>query len=184
MKKRLLFLLLFLIQLVPLLAQQDSTISEDKKKAIYSRARKATILSAVLPGAGQVYNKKAWKVPIIYAGLGASAYFFTQNYNNYTYYRKNLIALNDEDASTVNTTPYSSTDLQNLKRDSRNRRDISAVAFVGVYLLNLIDANVDAHLSTFDVSDNLSLRVVPAFPSGQLLAGMTLTLHFKRWNWY
>ena len=180
MKKHTFLLLLFLIKLGTLCAQQDSTLSDDKKKAIYSRARKATVLSAVLPGAGQVYNKKAWKVPIVYAGLGASAFFFVQNYNNYSYYRKNLIALNDNDASTVNTTPYSSGDLQNLKRDSRNRRDISAVAFLGVYLLNLIDANVDAHLSTFDVSDNLSMRIMPAFPDGQLIAGMRLTIHFKQ----
>ncbi len=180
MKKSLLLLLIFYLKLGIVVAQQDSALTDDKKKAIYSRARKATVLSAVLPGAGQVYNKKAWKVPIIYAGLGASAYFFVQNYNDYQFYRTNLIALNDDDATTVNTTPYSTSDLIDLKQGSRNRRDISAVAFVGVYLLNLIDANVDAHLSTFDVSDNLTMRLSPVFPNGQMVAGLSFRIHFKR----
>lgn len=131
------------------------------KKKIYSEPRKATIMSALLPGLGQVYNKKIWKVPIIYAGLGGFGYMFIANNNEYRYYRKNLIAVYDEDPATVNTSGYSGDQLRLLKIQYRRYRDIGIIGMSLVYIFNIIDANVDGHLKTFDVSDDLSLHVDP-----------------------
>ena len=143
-------------------ASDSAKTSAERKKAIYSAPRKASILSAVLPGAGQVYNKKYWKVPIIYAGLGASAYYFYINNGPYNDYRR---ALRESDAgpgfATVDGTSYSTENLLILKNEYRRQRDLGAVGVLVFYLLNIVDANVDAHLRTFDVSDDLSLQIKP-----------------------
>ncbi|MBN8693639.1 MAG: hypothetical protein J0L69_10605 [Bacteroidetes bacterium] len=144
------------------LAQTD-TVKVEKKKTVstYRRARTASIMSAVLPGAGQVYNKKYWKVPIIYAGLGGFGYLFYVNQERFSYYSKNLKAEYDDDASTINETGYSGTQLQTLKADYRKTRDLGLIGCAVFYALNILDANVDAHLTTFDVSDDLSLQIKP-----------------------
>ncbi|MBL7896458.1 MAG: hypothetical protein JNK50_14265 [Bacteroidia bacterium] len=144
------------------LAQTD-TVKVEKKKTVstYRRARTASIMSAVLPGAGQVYNKKYWKVPIIYAGLGGFGYLFYVNQERFSYYSKNLKAEYDDDASTINETGYSGTQLQTLKADYRKTRDLGIIGCAVFYALNILDANVDAHLTTFDVSDDLSLQIKP-----------------------
>src|SRR5207342_636009 len=138
---------------------RDSAKVEHKR--IYSRAHKATIFSAVLPGAGQVYNKKYWKVPIIYAALGGMGYLFYINNYDYNYYRTNLAAKYDNDSSTNNETPYSTDQLIELKKSYKKNRDLAIIGGSLVYLINIIDANVDAHLATFDVSDDLSMKLSP-----------------------
>jgi hypothetical protein len=151
-------------------------------KAIYSTARKATIMSAVFPGLGQIYNHKYWKAPIIYAALGGLGYWGVTNQIKYKYYSDNLKYENDGDASTINVTRYKTADLITEKRYYRKYRDIAIMAGVLVYLVNVIDANVDAHLRTFDVSDDLSLQVNPYSNLGynnKLQAGLTLKLKFK-----
>lgn len=155
----LLFIFLFHKQFMT--AQVDTVKTEKKNKAIYKKARIATVMSAVLPGAGQVYNKKYWKVPIIYAGLGGFGYLFAVNQEKFAYYSKHLKAEYDDDASTVNTSGYSGTQLQTLKNDYRKTRDLGIIGCAIIYALNIIDANVDAHLRTFDVSDDLSLKLSP-----------------------
>ncbi len=124
---------------------QIDTIQEVNKT---HSPKKAGILSAVLPGAGQVYNKKWWKVPIVYAGLGASAYFFDVNQYNFKGYRDLYIETGD-------------LEVFNAMEDSRRWRDISAMAFIAVYGLQVVDAIVDAHLFYFDVSDDLSFNWTP-----------------------
>ncbi len=143
---------------------QSDTVKVDKKKnkkAIYGEARKATIMSAILPGLGQAYNRKWWKVPIVYAGLGGFGYLLYTNQQNFSYYAKNLKAENDGDANTINETKYNSDQLLNLKNDFRKYRDLGAIGCAIIYVLNIVDANVDAHLKTFDVSDDLSLELKP-----------------------
>ncbi len=165
-------------------AQSSSTDSSAIKKTNHS-PKKAAILSAILPGAGQVYNRKAWKIPIIYAGLGGFGYMFYTQQNKYSYYRKNLIAENDENPSTINETGYSTPQLQTLKIQHRRYRDIGALALVAVYVVNIIDANVDAHLKTFDVSDDLSIQLKPSlkeysvFGFCSLSPAITIKLNFK-----
>lgn len=166
-------------------AQVDSVETKKlTKKAIYGAARKATIMSALVPGLGQVYNKKYWKVPIIYGALGGLGYFFIQNNNKYNLYRSNLKAIYDDDSSTKNQTLFNETQLVTLKNYYRRYRDLSIIGGVLIYTLNIIDANVDAHLSTFDVSDDLSLQISPygqLAPTSNLClqTGISLKLHFK-----
>lgn len=145
----------------------------------------AVALSAVIPGAGQIYNKKAWKIPIIYAGLAASTYYvvhFAKETNIYKYeYRYRMQGktdlLNPQLATKDDETILS------LKSLNQRRMEVSIAATAVVYALNLIDALVDAHLFYFDISDNLSMQWVPSIlpnSCGQYNSyGVTLSLSFK-----
>jgi len=125
--------------------------------------RKATILSTILPGAGQVYNRKYWKVPLVYAALGATAYYINYNNKNYKQYNNALIRRFDTDSTNELFTEISNDNLRILSDGFRRNRDLSFAAATIVYVLNIIDAHVDAHLYTFNVSDDLSLKVEPVF---------------------
>jgi Family of unknown function (DUF5683) len=169
--------------------QQDSLKAVHKKdslnsrKAIYSSARKATIMSACLPGLGQIYNKKYWKVPIIYAALGGITYWGINNQKQYKEYSNSLRAIYDDDPETNNTTIYTDpTQLVTQKKYYRKYRDIAIMLGSLVYIINIIDANVDAHLKTFDVSDDLSMQVKPYSNidyNNKFQAGLSLKLTFK-----
>ncbi len=144
-----------------------------------TRAVKATIFSACLPGLGQAYNKKYWKIPIIYAGLGGFGYLFVKNNVKYIKYRNDLKYENDDDASTLNSSPYNTQQLIILKHRYRRYRDLSIIGGSIVYILNILDANVDAHLYNFDVSDNLSLNIKPyADYQTSFSTGLQLNLNF------
>lgn len=147
------------------LNNQDDSLSkvQANRKKHYSAARKASIMSAVLPGLGQAVNKKYWKIPIIYAAFGGLAYMYDNNNNLYRFYRKNHIAETDDDSSTLNTTFYTASQLQEQKRFYQKNRNFAVIGIGLVYLLNIVDANVDAHLKSFDVSDDLSLQINPWF---------------------
>ena len=152
------------------------------KKAIYSSARKASIMSACLPGLGQIYNKKYWKAPIVYVALGGIGYWGITNQIKYKYYSNNLKAIYDDNESTINSTLYTSDQLITQKRYYRKYRDMAVILGALVYLVNIIDANVDAHLKTFDVSDDLSLQLNPYSNldyNNKLQTGLTLKLKFK-----
>ena len=167
-----------------LIVMKKDSIHQKKaaKKAIYSAARKASIMSAVFPGLGQIYNRKYWKAPVIYAALGGLGYWGITNHTKYKYYSDNLRYANDDDPNTVNSTLYSNDQLITQKRYYRKYRDYAIIAGALVYLVNIIDANVDAHLKTFDVSDDLSLQLKPYSTfdyNNKLQAGLTLKLKFK-----
>lgn len=152
------------------------------RKAIYGDARKASIMSACFPGLGQIYNRKYWKAPVIYLALGGIGYWGVTNQIKYKYYSTNLKAIYDDDASTVNSTLYNSDQLVTQKKYYQKYRDISIMLGALVYLLNIIDANVDAHLKTFDVSDDLSFQLNPYSNldyTNKLQAGLSLKLKFK-----
>ena len=187
--------ILFLFTLVcgSLHAQENDSLRKETRKdsleskravkhAIYGNARKATIMSAVVPGLGQAYNRKFWKVPVIYAALGGLGYWGVTNQIQYKYYSTNLRALYDEDESTTNATPYDGTQLISQKNYYKKYRDIAIMCGALVYLINIIDANVDAHLKTFDVSDDLSLQFKPYSNfdyNNKLQTGLTLKLKFR-----
>lgn len=136
-------------------------------------------MSAALPGLGQVYNRKWWKVPILYAGIGTCIYFINDNTQNYQYYRNQLIAELDGNPDTTNETPFNSSQLRTISDDYRRWLDLSYISLGLVYALNIIDANVDAHLFFFDVSDELTLRWTPQFNIGpQPMTGVGLSLNF------
>jgi len=185
-------LLFFSIEIKIAIAQKTDSLKVIKgdslankkaiKKAIYSDARKATIMSAVIPGLGQTYNKKYWKIPIIYAALGGLGYWGINNHIQYKYYSDNLRAEYDDDATTTNSTPYSPDQLIVQKNYYKKFRDIAIMGGALVYALNIIDANVDAHLKTFDVSDDLSMKIKPYYNlnyDNTLQTGLTLKLNFK-----
>ncbi len=150
--------LLLLIFLVPgtlfSFAQIDSTLAEHSP-------RKATIYSTVLPGLGQAYNKKYWKIPIVYAGLGALGYSFVFNNDKYKTFRSAYIARLDGDPLTGDNYEniYTAENLKVLRDYYRRNRDLSVVGFAAVYVLNIIDAHVDAHLFYFDLSDDISFKL-------------------------
>jgi hypothetical protein len=145
--------------------------------------KKATLYSTFLPGLGQAYNKKYWKIPILYAGLGTTVYFIFWNsdqYNDVSTAFDIRQAGGDDKYKGV----YSDEQLIILQNTYRNQRDLSILLTVLVYGLNVLDANIDAHLFDFDVSDDLNLRIEPAlvqnagFNVGGYNYAMKMTLKF------
>lgn len=123
----------------------------------------ATIMSAALPGLGQVYNGKWWKVPIIYGGYAGLTYMAVSNHENMMRYKEAYLIRVDDDPNTIDEFDgkYSEANLRELKSSHQRNRDLSFILMGILYVLNVIDANVDGHLKDFDVSENLSLGVRP-----------------------
>jgi hypothetical protein len=163
------------------LAQDSIARQKQLNKTIYRAPRRASIMSAILPGLGQAYNRKYWKIPVIYGGIGAFTYLFIVNHQEYRYYRDNLRAIHDGDPATINNSLYGSYELQQLKQSYKRTRDFGGIGIAIIYVLNIIDANVDGHLKTFDVSDDLSLnlRLLPVFHSAGTMKGAILSLNLK-----
>ena len=140
---------------------------------------KAAFYSAVLPGLGQAYNKKYWKIPIVYGALGTSIYFYISNNKKYNRYRdayKSRLAGFEDDEFYGRVTLDG---LQRAQKFYRKNKEISLLVTAGIYVLNIIDANVDAHLLQYNVNENLSLA--PHFKFNELDAksDVGLTLNFK-----
>ena len=148
--------------------------------------KKAGWMSAALPGLGQGYNKKYWKIPIIYAAFGTITYFLIKNQREYERYRDSYIARIDGNPNTVDEFPLLSTDaIRIYKNIYWKNRDLSILLLAGVYTLNILDAVVDAHFYTYDISDDLSLQITPIVspglnfgPSRSAYAGLSFSLSF------
>jgi len=138
---------------------------------------KATVLAATLPGAGQIYNKKYWKLPILYGGLGTCVYFIADNTKEYRKWRDSFIAANDGNDDTVPEMSPLQYNLDANQETWRKYTEISYMALMGVYVLQIIDANVDAHLFYFDVSPDVGLHIHPSLiNTGQWKAGLGISL--------
>ena len=164
---------------------QDTVVPEKSSK---EKSPKVAGLLSIIPGGGQIYNGKIWKVPIVYGILGASGYWLYSNHSNYIYYRdENRLRLNGKteglkpelaDMTTANVASYESY--------YRRYQELGTFLFVICYGLNIVDAMVDAHFSTYDVSENLTVCARP-FMSGQQLPvkqtapamGLSLTFQWK-----
>lgn len=150
----------------PLISQVTDTVRKDsltvKSQKTHS-PKKAALLSTILPGAGQVYNKKYWKMPLIYGGVAALVYSLNVNQSRYVRYRDAYKYRVDNDANTVDDYVglYRDSDLFTLQKTYNRYRDLSVMGLGLLYILNIVDASVDAHLFSFDVSDNLSLSIHP-----------------------
>ncbi len=135
------------------------------KKPVNKEARLATISSLIVPGLGQILNKKYWKVPLIYAALAGVGYFAVKNNTNYQQIHQELVFRYSHLTPPITSNPlysnYSNDQLVTLKRSYDKYRDLGFIGIGIVYLLNVVDANVDAQLKHFDVSDNLSLYFIP-----------------------
>ncbi len=139
--------------------------------------RKAAIYSAILPGLGQIYNRKYWKVPILYAGFAVTGYYLKDNLEKIDLYKTGLLAALDDDPNTENTTGFNQQQLDLLVEQYTQWRDLSYIVFGVIYVLNIIDANVDAHLMYFDVSPDISMSISPYIaPNPWQGTGLTLTL--------
>jgi len=136
---------------------------------------KITLMSTVCPGLGQVYNKKYWKVPVIYSALGGSIYYYIKNNNKYQEYKSAYIAETDQNENTINNSGYSEYNLITLQNYYQNSRDLSGLIFLLTYCLNIIDASVDAHLTHYNLNDNLSLYL----DINELENNETISLCFK-----
>ena len=157
----------------------DSTLEKQHSPS------KATIMSACLPGLGQIYNHKIWKVPIIYADFGVMAYLIVFNTSYYLDYKCAYIESVNRDkngnyAYLVNR--YSSTDLVSAREYYRRNLEITCLVSALWYILQILDATVDAHLYSFNINKTLSMRVEPSViapvVSRNMAGGIKLSLHF------
>jgi hypothetical protein len=137
--------------------------------------KKAALYSAILPGAGQVYTKKYWKVPIIYGGLITSAYYINESNDLYQLYKSTY--LNRLDGDFNDNLNYSDSDLRTLTEHYRRNREVSALLFTLTYILNIVDASVNAHLFDYDVSEDLSLHIQPVYFSKENASGISLSFN-------
>ncbi len=139
---------------------------------------KAAFYSAILPGLGQAYNKKYWKIPIVYGAIGISMYYYIDSSNKYNQYRdaykRRLEGFNDDEFGYLDESRL----IAGQKFYQRNR-DLSALFVVGFYVLNIIEANVDASLMQFNVNENLSVRPDVYMNDVTLKANMGLTLNYN-----
>ena len=146
----------------------------------------ATFRSAVLPGWGQAYNKKYWKIPIVYGALGTTAYIFFYNLKTYKLLKQAVILRSDNDpANDSQVDPefinLSTESIRSYRNSFRQNIDYSVLFFLVFWGLNVVDATVDAHLKSFDVSNDLSLKLkIGSLPHAT--AGMSLVLSFKDKN--
>jgi Family of unknown function (DUF5683) len=152
--------------------------------------RGATLRSLILPGWGQVYNGKIWKVPIVYAGIGIPVYLFFDNrkWYNRTRYALRVVANKDTTPDALSKVhpklkilvdQQAQGSLINYRNSFRKDMDYSLLITLLFWGLNIVDATVDAHLRDFDVSDDLSLKIKPAIIPGTWAPGVSLVLNFK-----
>lgn len=159
-----------------------TTVDSSKKKVKAPHdPRKATIRSAIIPGWGQVYNKKYWKVPIVYAALGITGYVFFDNIKTYREVRYAYqVTVTKDTANYDNVAPYlrvfvennAASSLDNYRREFRRNIDYSVLVFLLFWGLNVVDATVDAHLKEFDVSPELSMKLKPLLPNNTYQLGV------------
>ena len=139
------------------LVVSDSTAFIKKEYDALSPS-KAAFYSAVLPGLGQAYNKKYWKIPIVYAAIGTGIYFYVTNNNQYNdvrdAYKRRLAGFQDDEFQGQLTDDG----LLEAQKTLRRNKELSLLITFGLYALNIIDANVDAHLMQFNVNDDLSFK--------------------------
>ncbi len=127
-------------------------------------APKKAALFSLFPGGGQIYNKKYWKVPVIYVGFAALIYSYNFYSNEFNRVRQAYIqSINNQPVTYPEYANVPQDMLYNVRESYKKSRDLSAIGMAGLFAINMIDAAVDAHLKGFDVSDKLSLKIKPGF---------------------
>ncbi len=172
---------------------QTQSAAEPVKKAFRPNPNRSVWLSAVFPGLGQIYNRRYWKLPIIYGGFAGCIYAIQWNgkyYKDYLAAYKDIMDADPNTQSYLDVLPYG-TDPESSYAKSyldqkqnfyRKYRDLSIIITVGVYALSIIDAFVDAQLYDFDISDDVSMKITPAFienPQNPSLAASNVGMRFK-----
>jgi hypothetical protein len=162
-------------------AQSDSReIATENSIRDSSRVRdphKATILALCLPGSGQIYNRKYWKVPLVYGAMGTAAVFLIHNRSQVRNINEELRyrTANPGNVSNAKYAVYPTQSLIGLRNDFKNYRDFSILALTAAYGLQVVDAVVDAHLSGFDMNQSISIKVRPTLAP---VAGLGLKFVF------
>ena len=146
----------------------------EAQESLVKIPKRAGFYSAIMPGAGQVYTNKYWKVPVIYAGLITSAYYFKENLDFYDLYKSTYV--NRVNGNNSDNLDYSNTDLITLTEHYRRNREISALLFTLTYILNIVDASVSAHLFDYDVSEDISFHFQPIYMAKENANGLSLTI--------
>ena len=163
-----------------LLFEADTANIQSDTAAVEQHSpRTAAIYSALLPGLGQIYNKKYWKVPIVYLGFGGGVGSVIYNATNYKFYKEKYIhmlenALEEHEDQSLDEVAW-------YKDTHRRYRDLFVILTAAFWGLQVIDANVDAHLINFDISEDLSLQVDPVMipqPGTNYSFGLSCSLHF------
>jgi hypothetical protein len=156
----------------------DTSISKKHKPKI------ATLRSAILPGWGQAYNRKYWKIPIIYGALGTTAGIFFYNLKTYKLLRKAVILRSDTIQSNDDQVDpqFKALDTESIRayrNEFRQNVDYSVLFFLLFWGLNVVDATVDAHLKAFDVSPDVSMKIKPGLNSSNNGPGISVVFFFK-----
>ncbi|MBN1338467.1 MAG: hypothetical protein JXA03_04040 [Bacteroidales bacterium] len=156
------------MQYNPVSGQEEASEGEgtDTTSVVIKHSpHKATLYSLIIPGLGQAYNRKYWKIPVIYAGFGTLYYFVNNNNKEYSKFKEayNHSLIDGDTLPPVNAyeEQYDSESLLSLKNFYRRNRDFTYILSGFWYLLNVVDAAVDAHLFTWEIDDDITLRVEP-----------------------
>lgn len=175
---------------IPVKDSLKKSVSDTSKKKEKKPQAKAAIRSAIIPGWGQAYNKRYWKIPIVYGALAIPVYTFSYNKTWYDKTREayRIKLYNDNDTVTVplpedgidpRLQPLSSGSLKIYRDEFRQNMDFSVLAFLVLWGLQVADAAVDAHLRSFNVSDDLSMKVKPWVAPGGRANGVSLVFHWR-----
>lgn len=141
----------------------------------------ATWLSVAIPGAGQIYNGKWWKVPILYGGFAATGYFIVENNRQLNFWSEVIDMRLDPNQTDEYVDIYTNNQLFTIQNEYRRLRDLSIIITVAIYGLQILDANVDAHLYNFDITDDISLDWQPNFvtdPRFGAIYGASIQIRF------
>lgn len=155
--------MLALLSVLSGMGQELDKIEKENDSQIRQHSPKKATLYSLVPGLGQIYNKKYWKLPIVYAGFGVTGYFAVTNGREYGKYNdayKCAINLKDECTNEL-AQKYTSDDLKTIRDYYRRNMELSYIIMGVWYVLQMLDATVDAHLYYWEVDDNLSVRVDP-----------------------
>ncbi|HLF45157.1 MAG TPA: DUF5683 domain-containing protein [Chitinophagaceae bacterium] len=167
-------------------SKKEKKKAQDKIDTTINYPKIAATRSAILPGLGQIYNKKYWKLPFVYGGLGITALVFNYNLKNYKDLKQAYIGKFNARQNPPDSTEYfkinpkllplSEESLRFNRDQFRRNADYSVLIFAIIWGLNILDAAVDAHLKTFDVSEDLSLKIKPGHSSMAGTNGISLVL--------
>lgn len=159
-------------------SQKPDTVSKQR-----SVASKAALRSTILPGLGQVYNKKYWKVPIVYGIIAIPVSLYSYNRKWYNLTRNAYTIRSTKDTAnfgkiTPELIPLSSEALRLYRNEFRKNMDFSILGILIAWGLNVVDATVDGHLRGFDISDEVSLKLAPKLSTGNMSGQMGLSATF------
>ncbi|WP_317169041.1 DUF5683 domain-containing protein [Poritiphilus flavus] len=176
------------------LKEQGIVFEEVQKRKVNPLApSKAAFYSAVFPGLGQIYNRRYWKVPIVYAAIGTGVYAYIYNDDRYDRFRdafkRRRAGFTDDEFYDINNSgiipgspDLSDEALQDAQERFQRDRDLALLITIALYALNIIDANVDSHLKQFNVDEDLSLKIQPYLDYHPITSdpnyGMALTIRF------